>query len=333
MDAKSLREKMKEKARRLAGEKNEKVDASTWTPGDDLDAGTKVGARPISKRAYKGGGGIKGKAAVKHAGRVARKSGGKVADEIANTNVKDANEDREGKKHTGGWKKGGEVKKADGGEVDAVKAAMAAKMLMNKAKSKKRDKDGDKDDAFKRGGRASGGSAPTGGSVDNETMATSSISGPADKGGPKVKPLLGKDADANEEGNENAALKFKKGGRAARATGGNVGKGKTNINIVIAPQTAEKPQMPVPVAGPPPMLPKPPMPPMGAPPMGAGPSGAPGGMPQLPPHMAGGPGPMPPGMPPMPMPRKSGGRAIKMENGAGSGEGRLEKVRKYGKNA
>ena len=43
--AKSLREKMKAKARSLAGEKDQKVDSSDWTPAKPLDAGVKTGAR------------------------------------------------------------------------------------------------------------------------------------------------------------------------------------------------------------------------------------------------------------------------------------------------
>jgi hypothetical protein len=126
------------------------------------------------------------------------------------------------------------------------------------------------------------------------------------------------------------------GGRIARATGGKTkGKGKTNINIVIA---AGKPAGAQDMMGPPPG-------------MDAGPQGLPipvpppgGGMP-----MGGGaPMPMPMPMPagpapgPAPMPRKSGGRLTAkassykdMTAGSGGGEGRLQKtdIAKLHKNA
>jgi len=118
------------------------------------------------------------------------------------------------------------------------------------------------------------------------------------------------------------------GGREARATGGKTkGKGKTNINIVIA---AGKPAGAQDMMGPPPGMDGGPQGlPIPVPPPGAG------GLP-----MGGGaPMPMPMPMPagpaagPAPMPRKSGGRLMSkassykdMTAGSGGGEGRLQKT-------
>jgi hypothetical protein len=117
MDAKSLREAMKQKAKRLCGATSEKVDASTFTPAEPLNADVKTGARPISRRAFKVGGKVHGAEAMTHAGRTPRKSGGKTeyANALVNRNVKDANEEREGIKHVGGFKKGGRAAKQVGG--------------------------------------------------------------------------------------------------------------------------------------------------------------------------------------------------------------------------
>ena len=54
--AKSLREKMKAKAKSLAGEKDRKVDSSDWSPASPLNAEAKTGLRPLTERQYKKGG-------------------------------------------------------------------------------------------------------------------------------------------------------------------------------------------------------------------------------------------------------------------------------------
>ncbi|MGI9231074.1 MAG: hypothetical protein ACR2HL_05040, partial [Methylocystis sp.] len=163
--AKGLREKMKAKARSLAGEKDQKVDSSDWSPAEPLNADAKTGMRPISQRAYKKGGNVDGSSVKPRADRKARKSGGKVESEIgigmANKNMKAANKDRPGVKHIGGmktggsvpskaetqtnekrigkeqivpkrgaaqhYKKGGRTKKADGGVLDNIVNALSGK--------------------------------------------------------------------------------------------------------------------------------------------------------------------------------------------------------------
>lgn len=147
-EAKKARQAMKNKAKRLATEKSERVDSSTWTQAEPLDADVKTGMRPVSRRAYRSGGKVQGEVAKKNAGKKARASGGAAnAKQIAlakvNRNVKEANEEREGKKHVGGLKTGGRAKKKIGGVAGDIlgvlsPAVMAANLLKDDKDEKKR---------------------------------------------------------------------------------------------------------------------------------------------------------------------------------------------------
>ena len=352
--AKTLREKMKAKARNLAKPgnyvKDQEVSSADWSPAEPLEADVKTGMRPISRRAYKKGGKVammEGSSGSKRSDRPARKSGGKVSSEIgvgmANKNMKEANEDREGKKHVGGLKHGGKAKRANGGSVPSAAETEDTKARLGSMKIKPVRGAAQH---YKKGGKAEGGSIlkrMTGAKSEAEKQAESmrdvGKSGTAnytqeDKGALN-RALRGDDslpepAEAAERSGK--YQNYKKGGRTARATGGaldigsmkkghkkNSKGGKTDINIIIA--TGGKPHM-------------------GEQPMGAAPKLPAVGVPMPP---AAGGAPMPP-MPPMPaaaapppaglpMGRKAGGRISKvastykdMEAGSGSGEGRLQKT-------
>ena len=111
---------MNEKISRMTAPLKGPVDASGWTAYDPLDADVKTGMRPVSRRAYKSGGKVdakpEGKMCGGRADRKAKKDGGKaIAMAYANRNMKEANEERDGKKHVGGMKSGGRAKKYVGG--------------------------------------------------------------------------------------------------------------------------------------------------------------------------------------------------------------------------
>jgi len=127
--AKAARAAMKKKASRLAGgDPKAKVDASDWTPPEMMNTNAKTGLRPVSRRAFKSGGKVNGMDCAPRADRKARKSGGaatQFANAKVNRNVKDANAEKFGKPHVGGYKKGGRAHKDMGGPMVDPRAAAA----------------------------------------------------------------------------------------------------------------------------------------------------------------------------------------------------------------
>ena len=377
------------------GEPHTKVDSSSWSPPDMLEADKQNGMRPVSKRQYKSGGKVEGAHAKKRADRKARKEGGRAmsVDGFINRDNKLANDEREGVKKIGGMKRGGKIKRehhADGDAVgdlirqDQIEQGMKGRGLPERIPMptpRPADKPvkytGPKpttnpNTGYKKGGAAHPdvaedkalirkmvkpsartGKAEGGSKFDSPTHSfkmklsngedttTHNLSMPgesaanalvnavkfANKGGWNVDNI---EHTGSSAGAGSSAGLMKRGGRTAKKRGGALGKGKTNVNIMIHPHSgmSQPPVMP-PMGGPmvPPPPPRPQMPPMGGMPMGA-PMG--GGPPPMPPMGAGRPG-----MPPIG--RKNGGKipaGMKtrhvIDNAAGGGLGRLEKIKAYG---
>jgi hypothetical protein len=132
----------------------------------------------------------------------------------------------------------------------------------------------------------------------------------------------------------NPVATLKTGGSVSkRARGGRKGHGRTQVNVVVAPQGAgvhggAPPVVPVPpvAGGMPPavMAPRPPGPPMGAGPMGPPPMAGPGGPPI--PMAPGAPGGVPPGLLP---PRRYGGAIHRKDGGSIGGSGAGDTMMKH----
>lgn len=271
--AKKAREAMRGKAKRMAGEKDQKVDSSDFTPAPMLNADVKTGMRPISKQGFKRGGKIAGAKAEVHAGRKPRKSGGRAitADSLINRDQKEANEDREGKKHIGGMKKGGRAKKTIGGILGGPMGGLIP-MGLNALR-------GDDEDDDKKGRKSGGrtGKAMGGGPTDslknsmNPQAYIRNVLGPTmgmKKGGkakkagggmmdrvknpnpspdysPKTDPSYKPPANegpSKEEKDKLTEMTRKAGGRTARKAGGNVNYGPAE-NVGGKPGVSTKEQI------------------------------------------------------------------------------------------
>lgn len=344
--AKKAREAAKAKAERMTTDPHQRVDASSWTPGKMDDSSAPDGLRPISKRQFKRGGKVEGEKAAGRADRKPRATGGMTAGEYINRDVRKANDERDGAKHDGGFKRGGRTGKDIGGSLSMLSPAL---MIANAIRGKKDDGDpGSAQVVGKKGGgrvaRATGGT--TGADFKAATARRDALESEAQKhsqtlqGFPKgnmgMTPEHVKNSPEFREArtnydrahsqlrdfNSGYVKQFKNEIRAANPRFARKSGGKVNVNVIVGSKgdQSQPPQM---------MPPRPPMP-MPAPPMAAAPPPAP------PPGLGAGPGPGAPppmgGPPPANMmPRKSGGRTYRA--GAGSGEGRMEKIEAYGKSA
>lgn len=328
--SKAARKAMHEKIARLMADPHEKVDASSWTPPEPLNADVQTGERPVSPRQYKRGGKVQGEFAKLRADRKMRRAGGRLPDmgsphdagraayasgasnphpsgTMLNTqwaqgwhHAQDGASDREGSFARA------PLRRKSGGR------ALTANSLINRdVKEANEGRDGTKHvGGFKRGG-----SPKHDDTAQDMKLVRKMVEKKALK--PKERAKGGSVSDGEMEGTRPT------GGRMARKDGGRAGKGKMNVNIVIAAggrsPGGDQEMPPAAMMSHPQGVPVPASPPQGAAPM------------PVPVQMP--PGAPPPGM----MPRKSGGRTMKVARdmaehggGGGGGLGRLEKIRAYG---
>jgi hypothetical protein len=220
--AKKLREERKAKATRMgSADPSKKVDSSDWTPPEPLNADVKTGARPISRRAFKSGGKVCGEKAKANMGRAPRKAGGVAAKDYANAkvnrNVKDANEERAGIKHVGGFKKGGRTGKLSGGALNALSLLSPAAMAYNLIKGGDDDKE-----KKKHGGRTKRqyGGRGAGERTQHEMKRRDAVQAATDYGADTrvTESVLRDKTRAFEKSAEQTG--YKKGGRTKKMGGG-----------------------------------------------------------------------------------------------------------------
>lgn len=128
--AKTARKAMRAKVKSLVKGHSGPVDASGYEVPDELDADIKTGMRPISRRQFKRGGKVvaaEGDKARKNAGKKPRKAaGGALAtpNNLINRDDREANKERSGKKHIGGFASGGAASSCDDRDYDDRETGM-----------------------------------------------------------------------------------------------------------------------------------------------------------------------------------------------------------------
>lgn len=320
----------KDKAERLArSDPHARVDASGYAPAGALDGDVQTGPRVLSRRQFRRGGTVDGTPAAPRADRTRRASGGSAVtpNSLINRNVKSANEDREGTKHVGGFKRGGRteamaervhkliggaltpqqklgmmrrpvatapVARAEGGKLTAAaRKHIKAKNFAGPDRSYPIENESHARDAL---ARSSG--KPVHAEVERKVHEKYPGMKIAKKTGGSVSRAVINDGTRPT------------GGRLARKGGGRAKKG-TNVNIIIAPQGAGAAPAPMPARA--------------LPAMPARPVGLHQGAPPVAPPAGVAPGIAPAAGVPM---RAAGGRAYPIEAGSGSGLGRLEKAQR-----
>jgi hypothetical protein len=304
------RSEAKSKIKRLLTDPGKPVDASGFTEPDSELGMIQTGERPVTRANFRAGGTV----SAHRMDRKPRASGGMTATEYLNRDVREANKSRAGIKHDGGFKRGGIVK--DGrarahkfmggpmqGNASPYVSSMGGMGSPTAGGGQPITPGQTQNKGFKRGGKVHEDKAQDEKLIKKELKAHDKTCKCAKCSGGRVGKATGGSLDGEIQGLR------PKGGRLARKAGGRA-KG-TTVNIIIAPPKGGAPAMP------------PPGMPMGGPPKGI-PAPPPAAAPAMPPG-AGAPPPVA-----APMGRKRGGRAYPIENGAGGGLGRLEKIKAYG---